>query len=349
MNNDMPHRLPYVYDAMLGVGGIGSGMFFALNGDHTLGREESRSGRILDKNDYCKLHIIAHYVKVLLGPSFQVLPIGKVGNDDTGRKLLNEMGEVGLNLEYVAVDEGRHTLFSFCFLYPDRSGGNMTTDDSASAAVDEQFVAETEREFKRFEGKGVALAAPEVPLSARAALLRLATQYRFFRVASFTSQEMHDVVRTGLLEQVDLLCINLDEAGSALDEQTQGADPRTVVEQAVQRFLAINPKILVSITHGKHGSYLWDGSALSCLGTHTVDVVSTAGAGDAYTAGLIAGVVAGFSLNDAQRLASLCGAYSVTSADTIHKGLNRKQLLGLAERTHDPLSPTVLRLLETTP
>lgn len=51
------------YQAMIGTGGIGSGVFFALDGDHTLGREESRSGRFLDKRDYCKLHIISHYVK----------------------------------------------------------------------------------------------------------------------------------------------------------------------------------------------------------------------------------------------------------------------------------------------
>ena len=50
------------YKAMIGAGGIGSGMFFKLNGDHTLGREESRSGYFLDQKDYCKLHIISHYV-----------------------------------------------------------------------------------------------------------------------------------------------------------------------------------------------------------------------------------------------------------------------------------------------
>ena len=55
------------YQALIGTGGVGAGLFFALEGDHTLGREESRSGRFLDRNDYCKLHIAAHYVQVLLG------------------------------------------------------------------------------------------------------------------------------------------------------------------------------------------------------------------------------------------------------------------------------------------
>ena len=81
-----PARLRY--NGIIGTGGIGSGKFFVLNGDHTLGREESRSGHFLDINDYCKQHIILHYVKVLLGPSFEVIPVGKIGDDDIGQILL---------------------------------------------------------------------------------------------------------------------------------------------------------------------------------------------------------------------------------------------------------------------
>ena len=67
------------YDAMIGVGGIGSGRFFAVEGNHTLGREESRGGRFLDRRDYCKLHIISHYVRALAGEAFTVIPGGQSG------------------------------------------------------------------------------------------------------------------------------------------------------------------------------------------------------------------------------------------------------------------------------
>ena len=59
-------RLPF--RRLVGVGGIGAGLFFALEGDHQdLGRDESRPGRLLDVRDYCKLHIVAQYPTVLLG------------------------------------------------------------------------------------------------------------------------------------------------------------------------------------------------------------------------------------------------------------------------------------------
>ncbi len=71
---------------MIGTGGIGSGRFFALDGNHTLGREESRSGRFLDRRDYCKLHIVSHYVRPLLGPSFTAIAIGQGRRGRDGRR-----------------------------------------------------------------------------------------------------------------------------------------------------------------------------------------------------------------------------------------------------------------------
>src|SRR5512137_863615 len=89
------------YHAMLGVGGVGSGAFFALDGDHTLGREESRSGRFLERRDYCKLHIISHYVATLLGEDFTTVPIAKLGNDPAGFQLMKEMKSVRLDMHYI--------------------------------------------------------------------------------------------------------------------------------------------------------------------------------------------------------------------------------------------------------
>ena len=42
-------------------------MVYALQGDHELGRNESRLGELLDSRDYCKLHIALHYIARLHG------------------------------------------------------------------------------------------------------------------------------------------------------------------------------------------------------------------------------------------------------------------------------------------
>jgi ribokinase len=135
------------YQALIGTGGIGSGAFFALNGNHTLGREESRSAHFLKRRDSCKLHIVAHYVATHIGPDFATIPVGKVGDDDVGQQLAAEMRTAGLELRHVAVAPDEPTLYSLCFVYPDGAGGNLTVDDSDCARVDPAFVAQSEAAF----------------------------------------------------------------------------------------------------------------------------------------------------------------------------------------------------------
>jgi len=333
------------YQVMLGVGGVGSGSFFALRGDHTLGREESRGGRFLDRRDYCKLHIISHYVKSLLGPEFLTVPIGQIGDDEVGQRLLGEMEDIGLDMRYVKDSPGDQTLFSFCFVYPDGGGGNLTTDDSACAKVDAAFVAQAEVEFARFAGHGVAVAAPEVPLEAREKLLQLGTQYDLLRVASFVAEEIPAALEMGMLCHTDLLAINVDEAAAVADLSLVGRKSTPIleiVETAIDKLVGINPALFVSITAGKNGSWSWDGEALVHMSACEAEVVSTAGAGDAHLAGIIAGLVAGLDLRQAQELGTLTAGFSVTSPHTIDKRIDRKALRAFTDQIQwspgDPLN-----------
>src|SRR6476469_7306595 len=96
-----------VYDHIVGTGGIGSGIFFLLHGNETFGRNESRMAQLLPYKDYCKQHIILHYISVLLGAqqegAFQIYPIGKVGNDAPGKILLHQMKATGMDTSHVVV------------------------------------------------------------------------------------------------------------------------------------------------------------------------------------------------------------------------------------------------------
>jgi sugar/nucleoside kinase (ribokinase family) len=334
------------YKAMIGVGGIGSGMFFKLNGDHTLGREESRSGYFLDRRDYCKLHIISHYVKALLGKKFPVIPIGKLGDDDVGNKLILEMKEIGFKLDYVKKLPGDQTLFSFCFIYPDGSGGNLTTSDSASSKVDELFIKKAESQFRKYKGKGVALAAPEIPLKSREYLIEMATEYGFFKAASFTSEEIVEAVQSESFKKIDLLGINLDEAAAAVGKSLEENSVDTIIEKSIALFTKINPKIILSITKGKDGSWSWHNSKLTHIPVFNVNVENTAGAGDAHLAGFIAGLTAGLSVREAQQLASLTSGSSVQSPHTINKLTDRSALKKISDSVKKQIFKNVYHLLE---
>lgn len=335
------------YRAMIGVGGIGTGSFFELNGNHTLGREESRSGHFLERRDYCKLHIIAHYVRTLLGPAFTTIPIGRVGADSAGQQLVREMKEAGLDLRHLEVIDGGQTLFSFCFVYPDGSGGNLTTDNSVNATVDADLVSRAEPEFHVFQGQGIALAVPETSLEARLRLLELGTRYNFLRVVALTTEEILSPLALRILAMTDLFAGNIDEACALTGMDPTLSEPVAVVQAAVTRLRAVNPAVRGIITAGVKGSWGWDGAALHYAPAIPVQPVSTAGAGDAHLAGLIVGLVAGLTMADALRLGVLAAALSVTSPHTIHPDIDRTTLREFANRSGVALTPAVIALLES--
>jgi len=334
------------YQGLIGTGGIGSGRFFLMSGNHTLGREESRSGRLLDVKDYCKQHIVLHYVKTLLGPEFPVMPIGKLGDDETGHILYREMEETGFIMDLVHRVPHLPTLFSFCFQYPDGSGGNMTTEESASAQVDPAFINSAAHKIEEFGTRAMIVAVPEVPLAARKTLLSVGKQRGLFCSASFTSGEIRDAMDTGVLENVDLIALNTDEAATISGEHPERQDPSSVAGSAIRVLHMHHRNMKVAITAGDQGSWCWDGYRINRFSAAKVKAMNTAGAGDAFFSGLLCGLVLGMHLFDAQQLATLVAGLSVTSPHTIHHGLDRKSLQIFMPQSGLTFSDAVIRLME---
>lgn len=334
------------YDAMIGVGGIGTGAFFALNGDHTLGREESRSGHFLKRKDYCKLHIITHYVQVLLGASFETFPIGRIGDDKEGKHLLAEIEQVWLNTDFIEVVPQGQTLFSFCFVYPDGSGGNLTTDNSVNSTVDAACIDQAKDTFATFSRRGIALAVPEVSLEARLRLVELGTAENFFCASALTSEEINSALATQILSYTNLLGLNLDEAAAIAGLDANLDQPLSVVQAAMTKLNQIKPNMWIAITAGSQGSWTWDGCLLNHYPAIKTAVESTAGAGDAFLAGILVGLTAHLNLPLAQELGTLVAALSVTSPDTIHWGLDRQMLSTFVEKHRVPVATQIVQLLK---
>lgn len=324
------------YTHIIGTGGIGAGMFFSLAGDHTLGRNESRAATLLPYRDYCKQHIILHYIAVLLGASAKgplyVLPIGAVGDDETGKGLIREMELTGMDIRNVEVDAGHSTLFSVCFQYPDKSGGNITTDNSASSRVSPDCIDRFYKGFNYIGKRELVLAAPEVPLETRIKLLQYGRKRGSFNVAAVLSAEAEQFRRVKGFEMTDLLSVNIDEARTIAQINDENVSSKTVVDACIESLHSVNPRIAVLITDGKNGSYCYAGDSLEHIPALKMNAVSTAGAGDAFLAGTIAGLCCGLPLakgvddaflsetplRSAVELGTLLACLSVNSCHTIH-------------------------------
>jgi sugar/nucleoside kinase (ribokinase family) len=300
--------------------------------------------------DYCKLHIIAHYVAVLLGAQkdrgFQVWPIGKVGDDEAGRSLLEEMGSTGMHTEFIEVAQGLSTLFSVCFQYPDSTGGNITTSNGASDRVSPLDIRTAINRLQARSQGTIALAVPEVPVPARIELLLEGRNRGAYNVASLIASEIDEFAALGGFQLTDYMSLNIDEAKAIAGMEREWGDSLAIVQECIRKLTLLQERISVSVTDGPHGSYGYTGGTLEFVPPLKVEAVGTGGAGDAFLAGTLVGLTCGLPLlkgkNDEQfggtplasalELGTLVASLSVTSPDTIHQTLDADGLRNHASR-----------------
>ncbi len=324
---------------IIGTGGIGTGVFYRLESNRDIGRDESRPAHRLDQRDYCKQHIILHYLAVLLRDlkmPVSVIPIGAVGDDDAGTDLLREMRKAGMRLEHVRRLPNAATLTAVCYLFPDGSGGNFTESQSACETVSPRIIRQAWASIRVGWEESMVLAAPEVPLESRAMLLELGRRAAAWNVASFVSQETTQLRREKLLRWVDLVSFNLDEAAALA-----GVSPRKPVEtvvracrDAAQNF---NPDIQIIITAGSKGAFGFERQASLFLPRLKVEACNTAGAGDALLSGIMLGRALGLPFVDVKgrsglHLGRALAAMKVLSPHTIHFGINLRSLRAFLQR-----------------
>ncbi len=109
------------------------------------------------------------------------------------------------------------------------------------------------------------------------------------------------------LPYVDIFLPSIEEA-----EQLTGLDS----PPDIANFLMDYGIQTVGLKMGKHGSYVRTGTEEIHVPAYAVDVVDTTGAGDAYVAGFLAGIVMGWDLKRTCQLASAAGATCVTAIGT---------------------------------
>jgi sugar/nucleoside kinase (ribokinase family) len=143
-----------------------------------------------------------------------------------------------------------------------------------------------------------------------------------------------------LLAQVYLLALNHEEAVAV----TGGANDARLLDACSAMASTANPTLRILVSAGADGAYIFENGAWSHHKAVPVEVISTAGAGDALLAGAIAGLAAGLPLADRNDVISsdkraICSAvdlglslaaFSVMSPHTIHPGATLESLLSFA-------------------
>ena len=324
------------YTQFVGTGGIGTGILFELDSDRLLARNETRLARLSPAKDYCKQHIILHYLARTLTPEARIIPIGRLGCDAAGDRLLRQMADAGMDVRFVEQTTERSTMYCVCLQYPDKAVCNVTTSESACDLVDESFIEAALAQIT-LDAQTLVVAVPEVPVAARTSLLRRAGEAGAYRVSSCLVDEFDEFIGQGGLMNTDLLVINENEAAACCGKQF--AEMRDLAKTCLERLQRENADIRLLMTCGAQGSWVCEGERLRHLPAIATQVVATGGAGDACTAGTICGLALGlpFLPEDdrlsAPELGARFAAEAIRDADTISERIDRAMMMKtIAER-----------------
>ncbi|NPV54996.1 MAG: sugar kinase [Firmicutes bacterium] len=236
---------------------------------------------------------------------FDTAVIGKVGADGFGDFILKRMTENGLNVEGVVIDPSTNTSATMV----------MVSSDG-------------ERSFLHYTGTNAKFTFDDInwDIVKSAKLLHIGG---FFLLPSFDGIQTRDALKrakelgviTSLdtawddrgnwmkllkpcLPYVDVFLPSIEEAKMLTGE----SDPARIAS----KFMEYGVKT-VGLKMGSEGSFVKSGDQEFRIPAYKVKVVDATGAGDAFVAGFIAGVVKGWDLETTGRFANAVGASCVTA------------------------------------
>jgi ribokinase len=226
-----------------------------------------------------------------------VAMVARVGDDDAGRLMLEDLVSRGVDVAAVARVAGEYS-GSATIAVDSRHGENLIiVDPGANGALEPADVR-----VDAVRDASVVLAQLEVPIPAVLA----AAEHARGRFILNPSPAVP--LPPALRERVGVLVLNQSELGILAGVET----PRDVAE-ATAALAALGPPGPTIVTLGAAGALVHDGGSLHELAALRVTPIDTTGAGDCFCGILAARLAAGDSLVEAARLAS-AGAALATMA-----------------------------------
>lgn len=228
--------------------------------------------------------------------------VGKVGADDFGDFVIRDLNRLGIDASHVKRGGTHPTSQTFILnvkgqdrRYLHYTGSNA---DFSMADVDRSIL-----DSGRVVYVGGYLGLPGLDSGELAAFLRQAKQKSLITVLDIIAPAgLTDLMKQvePLLPYVDYFLPNEDEARLL----TGAEDPRAQGE-CLSRF---HPEGAVVITRGSQGALLVRNGSAAEISSYRMETVDGSGAGDAFAAGLITGLLEEWPVDRALKMASAVGA-----------------------------------------
>jgi ribokinase len=218
----------------------------------------------------------------------EVAFVGRVGDDDAGRRLRDGLAAEGVDVTHVRVDADAPT--GVALIAVDRAGENtIVVSSGANARVS---AADVEAARDVLANAAVTLVQHEVPEEAVAAAI----------AAAGGTVVLNPAPARPIVAPVDVLVPNRGELEALAG---RAGDPVALAR-------SLDPARAVVVTLGNEGAAVIEGSRVERIPAPRVDAVDTTGAGDAFCGALAEALDAGADLVESARWAVRAAAASVT-------------------------------------
>lgn len=240
--------------------------------------------------------------------------IGRVGNDDFGTKLRQDLANNEVQIKTITIDEKEST--GMAIITVEESGENqIIIVAGANGKFDDHELIILQ---KYLPNCSYLLLQLEIPLSAVTKAIKLAQKQNVSVILDpAPAMKLPDEIYRG----IKIITPNLLEAS-----QLVGL-PVTNIEEAEKASLILLAKGVenVIITMGKEGVFCANQQEKFWVSAPVVNVIDTVAAGDAFNGGLTTALVEGYSLAEAVKWGVVTGSLSVTKAGAQSSLPNRQE------------------------
>lgn len=230
-----------------------------------------------------------------------IAAVGKVGQDSMGHFLRSTMAGHGVNVDHVTTTDKAQTSGSLLPIRPDGSRPALHVV-GANAILSENDIPWDLVEQAEVFHMGGTFILPAIDGEPMARILKRVKSLGLTVTMDFLMSRRDDAqeVITPSLQYVDYLMPNIEEASWLVGTDDRGEIISWLHDRGVGT---------TSLTLGGDGvSIAPNGQAETVLPAFVVDVIDTTGCGDAYSAGLISGLVDGLDVLDAATRGLACGS-----------------------------------------
>ena len=230
----------------------------------------------------------------------------RIGGDESGKELLENFIQAGVDTKHVIRDPECHS--GMAFITVDKQGENTIV--IYAGANMKLHTSDLDGIIKEIKSAKVVVSQLEIPISTVERTAEIARKYNALFILNPAPAPSQDISR--ILRNVDVLCPNKSEAESMTGVTILHIDD---AKKASSKLREMGIKNVV-LTLGASGALLMNEKTAQHFPCPSVSVRDTTGAGDAFVGAFAYSLALNNTIEDAVKFANIAAAISVTKNGT---------------------------------